>query len=89
MDQLVLKAQSIPTSLYNETKAELHKLLNAGVIKSNSEWEFPIYVLKKKETELKVGADFRHLNAISIKDCYSLPNLRDVSRMIASCKYFS
>ena len=85
-----IKARRLPASLYNKTKAELQKLLEAGVIRrSNSDWGFPINVLRKDETEVRVVADLRQLNAISIRDCYALPNLGDVANIIAKCKIFT
>src|ERR1044072_7221701 len=85
-----IKARRLPASLYNKTKAELQKLLEAGVInRSNSAWGFPINVLRKDETEVRVVADLRQLNAISIRDCYALPNLGNVANKIAKCKIFT
>src|SRR6201990_493941 len=85
-----IKARRLPASLYNKTKAELQKLLEAGVInRSNSAWGFPINVLRKDETEVRVVADLRQLNAISIRDCYALPTLGDVANIIEKCKIFT
>ncbi|MCO5611957.1 hypothetical protein L7F22_066217 [Adiantum nelumboides] len=58
-----------------KVKEEIDKLLKAGFITEveNSDWLFPIVVVPKKNSKLRVCVDYRKLNAQTIKDPFPLP----------------
>jgi hypothetical protein len=56
-----------------ELKAQLKELLDKGYIcLSSSPWGCPALFVKKKDESLRLCIDYRPLNAIIIKNKYSL-----------------
>jgi hypothetical protein len=55
-------------------KVQLKELLNKGYIRPSSlPWGCPTLFVKKKDQLLRPCVDYRHLNAITIKNKYPLP----------------
>ena len=64
-------------------------LLKAGVIQpSNSAWASPVCLVKKKDQSFRFCIDYRKLNAVSHKDAYPLPDIRQVFDSLKGAKYF-
>ena len=46
-------------------------------------------LVPKKDGTFRFCTDYRRLNAITIKDVYTLPRVDNIFDMLAECKYFS
>ena len=66
----------IPPNLFEEMKNHLKEMMQVGAIRhSNSPWASALELVRKKDGSLCFCIDLRRLNAITIKDAYSLPHI--------------
>jgi hypothetical protein len=73
-----------------ELKVQLNELLDKGYIHpSFSPWGCPALFVKKKDQSLRLCVDYRPLNAITIKNKYSLPRIDILFDQLVSAKVFS
>jgi hypothetical protein len=73
-----------------ELKIQLKKPLDKGYIyPSYSPWGCPTLFVKKKDQSLRLCVDYRPLNAITIKNKYSLLHIDILFDQLASAKVFS
>jgi hypothetical protein len=57
-----------------ELKVQLNELLDKGYIHpSSSPWGYSALFIKKKDQSLRLCVDYRPLNAVTVKNKYSLP----------------
>jgi hypothetical protein len=71
-------------------KVQLNELLDKGYIRpSSSPWGYPALFVKKKDQSLRLCVDYRPLNAITIKNKYSLPRIDILFDQLADAKVFS
>ena len=77
-----------PLGFENEEKV-LTSMLKAGVIEqSQSEWESPPVLVRKKDNTWRYCIDFRYLNSVSIKDAYPLPLIEECIDSLSGMKWF-
>ena len=63
--------------MYDEVKAHIQEMLDLGAIRhSNSPWSSAIVLVRKKDGRLRFCIDLRKLNNRTVKDAYSLPELK-------------
>jgi hypothetical protein len=73
-----------------ELKVELNELLDKGYIRpSSSPWGCPALFVKKKDQSLRQCVDYRHLNAITIKNKYPLPRIKILFDQLTGARVFS
>jgi hypothetical protein len=73
-----------------ELKVQLNKLLDKGYIRpSSSPWGCPVLFVKKKDQSLKLCVDYRPLNAVTVKNKYSLPRIDILFDQLTGAKVFS
>jgi hypothetical protein len=73
-----------------ELKVQLKKLLDTGYIHpSSSPWSCPTLFVKKKDQSLRLCADYRSLNVVSIKNKYPLPRIDILFDQLVGAKVFS
>jgi hypothetical protein len=73
-----------------ELKVQLNELLDKGYIHpSSSPWGCPALFVKKKDQSLRLCVDYRLLNAVTIKNKYTLPCIDILFDQLASAKVFS
>ena len=73
-----------------ELKTQLKELLDKGFIRpSLSEWGCPALFVKKKDQSLRMCADYRPLNAVTIKNKYPLPRIDILFDQLSKEKVFS
>ena len=65
-------------------------MLQQGVIQpSSSPFASPILLVGKKDLSWRLVGDFRHLNAITIKNKYPLPVIDELLDELARAKWFT
>jgi hypothetical protein len=73
-----------------ELKVQLNKLFDKGYIHpSSSPWDSPALFMKKKDQFLRLCVDYRSLNAVTIKNKYTLPYINILFDQLAGAKVFS
>jgi hypothetical protein len=73
-----------------ELKTQLSELLQKGLIRhSSSPWGCPTIFVKKKDQSLRMCVDYRPLNAVTIKNKYSLPRIDILFDQLSRAKVFS
>ncbi|XP_068307446.1 uncharacterized protein [Pyrus communis] len=78
-----------PTEL-RELKIQLQELVNKGFIQpSTSPWGAPVLFVRKKDETLRLCIDYRQLNQVTIKNCYSLPHIDDLFDQLSGACMFS
>ena len=81
-DALPIK-QSPRRPLLSARQAEddiLTEMLNTGVIQpSNSPWSSPVFMVRKKDLSFRFCIDYRRMNAVTVKDAFPVPDVKDVS----------
>ena len=71
-------------------KAELEKLLAAGIIRrSNSLWSSPLHCVPKPNGEWRPCGDYCRLNEATVHDTYQLPLISDFTARLKGCTVFS
>ena len=65
-----------PHSLLPEIQAQTRSMLEREVISpSSSHWASPIVLVKKRNGTYRFCVDYRHLNVVTVKDSYPLPQI--------------
>jgi hypothetical protein len=73
-----------------ELKVQLNELMDKGFIcLSSSPWDCPALFVKKNDQSLRLCIDYRFLNAVTIKNKYSLPRINILFDQLAGAKVFS
>ena len=71
-------------------KAEIDKLLEAGVIReSDSSWSAPIVVVPKGDGGKRLSIDFRALNSITRTFIWPMSRVEDILAKLGKAKYFT
>ena len=77
---LPLKQQDIVSN-------EVQKIKDKGFTQeSQSPWSAPVVIVKKKDSSYRFCVDYRKLNDVTSKKCFSLPNIEDT--FLSSTRYF-
>jgi hypothetical protein len=75
---------------FAELRIQLNELLDKGYIRlSSSPWGCPALFVKKKDQSLRLCVDYRHFNAITIKNKNSLPRIDILFDQLVGDKVFS
>ncbi|KAG0442040.1 Transposon Ty3-I Gag-Pol polyprotein [Dictyocoela muelleri] len=84
------KPYPIPYKIYDSLKSEINRLLEMKIIvKSNSVFSNPCFLILKKNKQIRIVTDFRKLNTITFKECFPLPDIQDMLRNLNGYKIFS
>ncbi len=71
-------------------KEKVEELLKKNINqKSNSPWASPVVLVPKSNNVYRFCIDCRKLNKIKRKDCYPIPNIRDILDRSEGSKFFS
>ena len=80
----------IPPGLFEEVRAHLKEMLDAGAIReSESPYSSNVVLVRKKDGSLRFCIDFRKLNSRTIRDSYNLPRIDDTIDTLIGAKYFT
>jgi predicted aspartyl protease/transposase InsO family protein len=73
-----------------ELKKQLQALVEKGHLRpSSSPYAAPVLFTKKKTGELRLCADYRQLNKLSVKSAYPLPNIDTLLEQLWNCRVFT
>jgi len=68
----------------------LQEMLDTGVIQpSNSPWSSPVCMVRKKDDSFSFCIDYRRVNAVTIKDAFRVPDVKDALDSLRGAKYFA
>jgi len=68
----------------------LQEMLDTGVIRpSNSPWSSPVCMVRKKDDSFRFCIDYRRVNAVTIKDAFPVPDVKDALDSLRGAKYFA
>ena len=80
----------VPLKYQSLLDEELLKMKNAGLIRdSNSPFNSPVIVIKKKDGSIRPVIDYRQLNKNTIIDSFALPNINEILNSLGGAKVFS
>ena len=78
----------LPQAYRAAVKEEIEEMLHSGIIEpSSSEWSSPIVLVNKKDGTMRLGVDYRRLNAVSEADAYPMPRIDDLIDRLGHAKY--
>jgi hypothetical protein len=80
----------IPPSQIEAVRNHLYEMLSLGVIRrSDSPYASNVVLVKKKDGSLRFCIDLRRLNALTVRDSYSLPRIDETLDALHGAKWFS
>ena len=84
------KTRRIPVAWNSEVYLQITVMLQNSVIRSSqSPWNSPILLVKKKDNTTRFVCDFRGLNDVTKKDTYPLPYILDVIDKMSGINYWT
>lgn len=84
------RARRLNTIKLEQAKLEIKKLRDAGILRpSSSPFASPMHMVKKRDGSWRICGDYRHLNSITKRDSYPLPNIQDLISSLTDKKIFS
>ena len=87
---IAVRGRRIPAHYMDAVAKHVKALLGEDIIEeSNSEWLFPLVIVKKKDGEIRMANDLRKLNEICKKDSYPMPRVDEFFERIGKAKVFS
>ena len=85
-----LPHHQIPIQLQSEVRKCLDVWLKAGIIRpSKSPYASQVVIVRKKTGEIHLCVDFRKLNAISIRDSFTLPRIEEALQAVQAAMWFT
>ena len=85
-----LPHRQIPVQLQQEVRKCLESWLKQGIIRpSKSPYASQVVIVCKKTGEIRLCVDFRKLNAISIRDSFPLPQIKETLQAVQAAIWFT
>jgi len=79
-----------PLAAQDEEDKQLDEMLETGIIKpSYSPWSSPVCMAKKKDGSFRFCINYRRLNAVTEKDAYPVPHVKDALHSFHGAKCFA
>ena len=87
---IAVRGRRIPAQYVDALAEHVKALLGEDIIEeSNSEWLFPIVIVKKKDGDIRMTNALRKLNEICKKDSYPMPRVDKFFERIGDAQVFS
>ena len=78
-----------PDTQQRQIEEELGKMMEQGIIQeSDSPWASQVVLVRKKDGSTRFCVDYRHLNAVTKKDAYPLPNITECMDTLEGATWF-
>jgi len=79
-----------PLAARDKEDKQLDEMLETGIIEpSYSPWSSPVCMAKKKDGSFRFCIDYRRLNAVTEKDAYPVPHVKDALDSFHGARYFA
>ena len=80
----------LPPSQYKAVRDHIHSLMEEGIVReSGSPWAYPVVVVQKKDSSIRLCVDFRRLNQLTHRDSFPLPRIEESLQALGGAKFFS
>ena len=87
---IAFRPRKIPLGLEKDVDRMVDELLKENIIKpSNSPWNFPLVVVRKKNGDIRMCVDYRALNAKTSRPIFPIPSSEELFDTLGGSKYFS
>ena len=87
---ITVQNRRIPVHFKDELAAHMKELLDDDIIEEcESEWLFPMVIVRKKDGSIRMAIDFRLLNEATKKDTYPMPRIDETLEKVAGAKWFT
>ncbi|XP_049514006.1 uncharacterized protein LOC125941102 [Dermacentor silvarum] len=84
------KQYPIPFAIQETVQKEVQQMLRQGIIeRSDSPYQSPVVVVKKKDGAIRLCIDFRLLNQVLVSDNEPIPRVDMMFAKLGNCSYFS
>jgi len=84
------KPRPLNPAKFEVAKAEFDALLSMKIVRpSKSPWASPLHMVKKANGTWRPCGDYRRLNAATVPDRYSIPNMQHIHNKLHGAKVFS
>lgn len=85
-----LKSYRYTPQQKDEIERQIKEMLAQGIIKvSHSPFASPVLLVKKKDGTWRLCVDYRHLNAITVKDRFPMPVVEELLDELARATHFT
>ncbi|MEL7309029.1 MAG: reverse transcriptase family protein, partial [Pseudomonadota bacterium] len=85
-----LNPRRVPVNVQTKVDNLVNDLEEKGIIvKTVSPWNSPIVVVPKKNGDIRLCVDYRHLNSITERPIYHIPDARELFDSLDGSEYFS
>lgn len=87
---IAVNYRRVPLALEGKVDELVEKLLEQNIIRqSQSPWNAPIVVVRKKNGDIRMCLDYRRLNAVTIRPVFPIPDSVQLFDTLEGSKYFS
>lgn len=74
----------------SQVKQEIEDLVKAGIlVSSKSQWSNPIVPVRKPDGSVRLCADYRKLNKVTLPDPYCMPLIEELLNVVGQASYLS
>lgn len=85
-----IRSYRYPPAIKEEIERQAQTMLDSGVIQhSDSQFSYPVLLVKKKDGSFRFYVDFHHLNAINAKSKYPVPIIEELLDELEGASWFS
>ena len=86
---IALRSRRVPIAFEQAVDEKIDKMLEGGIIKrSNSPWNFPLVIVRKKNGDIRLCVDYRKLNDVTERPIFPIPDHKVIFDSLGGNKYF-
>ena len=79
----------LPHAYWEKVEQELREICYGVIEPSQSDWESPIVLIRKKDGSIHLWVDYRKLNTQSRTDAYPMPRIEDILDWVGKAKFIT